>query len=294
MTTPVFRYVVITPARDEAAHIEHTIASMVAQTLLPVEWVIVDDGSTDGTAAILDAAAAAHPWMHVCHRSDRGRRLPGLGVMQAVGEGLRCLSTTDWAFLVKLDADLSFAPDYFASSLKHFATEPRLGIAGGVVCHREGDTIVAEGRGDPPFHVRGATKIYRAACWMDIGGLFAQTGWDTIDEVKANMLGWHTRTFGELRLLQHRVTGGVEGPWRDAVKNGRANYITGYHPIFMLCKCFRRIFHRPRGGGDAAGLAWGFFSSYLHAVPRVPDMALIRYVREQQWRRLSFRSSLWQ
>ena len=292
MTTPVFRYVVITPARDEAAHIGLTIGSMVAQTVLPVEWVIVNDGSTDNTAAILDAAAVRHPWIHVCHRSDRGRRLAGLGVMQAVSEGLRCLTTTEWDFLVKLDADLSFEPDYFARCLTHFRLEPRLGIGGGVVCHREGDKRVAEGQGDPPFHVRGATKIYRQACWKDIGGLYPQTGWDTIDEVKANMRGWHTRTFGELGLLQHRITGGADGPWRDAVKNGRANYITGYHPMFMLCKCLRRLLRQPWGGG-AAGLAWGYFGSYLQPVLRVPDGDLIRYVRAQQWRRLSFRSSLW-
>ena len=292
MSPPAFRYVVITPARDEAAHIGHTIAAMTAQTRLPVEWVIVDDGSKDGTAVILEAAAACHPWVHICRRSDRGRRLPGLGVMQAVSEGLRCLATTEWDFLVKLDADVSFEPDYFARCLEHFAAEPRLGIGGGVVCHRQGEALIAEGQGDPPFHVRGATKIYRRACWADIGGLFAQTGWDTIDEVKANMCGWHTRTFGELRLLQHRITGGAEGPWRDAIKNGRANYIAGYHPVFMLCKCLRRLLRRPQGVA-AAGLAWGFFGSYLQPVTRVPDEDLIRYVREQQWRRLTFRSSLW-
>jgi len=293
MTNPFVRFAVITPARDEAAHIVHTIASMAAQTRLPVEWVIVDDGSTDATAEILATAAVRHPWIHVCRRSDRGRRLPGVGVMQAVSEGLRALNTRDWEFLVKLDADLSFEPDYFARCLKHFAADSRLGIGGGVVCHRSGDAVVAEGRGDPPFHVRGATKIYRQACWNDIGGFFAQTGWDTIDEVKANMLGWRTRTFAELRLMQHRVTGGAEGPWRDAIKNGRANYITGYHPAFMLCKCLRRFLRQPRSIA-AAGLAWGYFGSYFRPVSRVPDADLIRYVREQQWRRLSFRSSLWE
>ena len=96
-------------------------------------------------------------------------------------------------------------------------------------------------KANPQFHVRGATKIYRRACWESIGGLWMAPGWDTIDEVKANMMGWKTYSFPELRLIHHRFTGSAEGLLQDRVKHGLACYISGYHPLFMAAKCASRL-----------------------------------------------------
>lgn len=303
------RYIIITPVRNEADHIGRTIESMVAQTERPSFWVIVNDGSTDATGTIIDEAAKQHPWIRTLHRADRGFRKSGGGVIEAFKDGLRLLSslksspgqieaapveppTVPWDFLVKLDGDLFFEPDYFAQCLGRFEKDAKLGIGGGVVCGDVNGDWVEEVKGDPPFHVRGATKIYRRACWDAIGGLLSAPGWDTLDEVKANMLGWRTYTFRDIRLLQLKSTGTADGTWKNWVKNGRANYITGYHPLFMIAKCASRLRDKPYGVISAA-LFYGFFTSYFRSVSRVDDPQLIDYLRDQQLRRLTLRPSLW-
>lgn len=283
-------YVVITPVRDEEQYLPLTIASMVAQTARPACWVIVDDGSRDRTGALIDQAAANHPWIRAVHCRDRGSRQAGSGVIAAFYEGLATVEGP-WDYIAKFDGDLSFAPDYFERCLHEFAMDPRLGIAGGTCCKLVRKASVPEFEHEPPFHVRGPTKIYRRQCFDAIGGLIKAPGWDTIDQVKANMLGWNTRTFGDIRLIHHRPTGGAYGSWSNWVKNGLANYITGYHPIFMACKCLLRLPKQPHL--EAVGLWCGFLKGYLRRVPRVPDRAMIRYLRHQQWCALTFRKTLW-
>ncbi|MGC8494220.1 MAG: glycosyltransferase [Syntrophobacteraceae bacterium] len=286
------KYAVITPVRDEADHISATIESMAAQTLLPQKWVVVDDGSSDGTPDILDAASAKYPWLEVIHRPNRGFRKSGGGVIEAFYDGYRSLNGTKWEFLVKLDGDLSFAADYFEKCFAHFSADSRLGIGGGMVCVPADGSLVEDAPGDPPFHVRGATKVYSRACWEQISPLVRAPGWDTIDEVKANMLGCTTRTFRDLKLIQHKATGAGDGEWRNWFKNGLANYVTGYHPAFMIAKCLKRAAHHP-GSLEWLALLTGFCSGYLKKIPRVDDIRLIRYLRQQQVRRLSGRPSIY-
>ena len=286
------RYVIISPVRNEAEYIRATVASVAAQTIRPARWVIVDDGSSDATPSLIDEAARQHDWITATHRQDRGRRLAGSGVMQAFFAGLARLDTSSWQFLVKLDGDVTFDSDYFERGFARVAAEPRLGIAGGLICNRVGGQVCAEAADDPAFHVRGATKIYRRECWEAIGGLQPATGWDTVDELKANMLGWVTRTFPEIKILHHRPAGAAYGTWSNWVKNGAANYFAGYHPLFMLAKCGRRFFQKPYAI-SAAGLALGYCRGYWGASPRVNDRDLIRYFRRQQFRRLLGQTSLW-
>ncbi|MGA4578899.1 glycosyltransferase family 2 protein [Limisphaera sp. VF-2] len=285
-------YVVITPVRNEADRFPRTIASMVAQTRRPARWVIVDDGSTDGTGRVAEEAAREHDWIRVLHRADRGRRLPGTGVMEAFHEGCVLVADLSWEYLVKLDGDLAFPSDYFARCLEHFEKDPRLGIGGGVVCKRVAEQLIVEAADDPAFHVRGATKIYRRACWEQIGGLLRLPGWDTVDELKANMLGWSTRTFPELKVEQLKDTGTADGRWRNWVKNGLANYVACYDPLFMLAKCLRRGLRWPYLVGGLA-LAWGYLSGYLRRMPRVDDSEFRRYVRRHQRNALLGRPGLW-
>jgi|WetSurMetagenome_2_1015567.scaffolds.fasta_scaffold185751_1 poly-beta-1,6-N-acetyl-D-glucosamine synthase len=285
------RYVIITPARNEGRYLQKTIESIRAQTLRPEKWVIVNDGSTDDTRQIIDAAMKQHSWILAVHRPDRGFRKAGGGVIEAFYDGYRLVAGEPWDFLVKLDGDLSFETGFFARSVDHFYADPKLGIGGGTICGDRDGVLVEEATGDPAFHVRGATKIYRRACWESIGGLLQAPGWDTLDEIKANMSGWRTYTFRELQLHHHRHTGGADGSWRDWTKNGMANYITGYHPVFMFFKCLKRAFSEASLTAPAA-LGWGFLSGYLKRVPRT-EPAVIRYVRREQVKRLMFRPSLW-
>ena len=284
-------YVVITPIRDEEKYLPLALVSMYAQTVKPRQWILVNDGSRDATGRLIDEAAAAHPWIKAIHRSDRGSRQAGSGVIATFYEGFKAIDRPDWDFVAKFDGDLAYAPDYFERCLREFAADPKLGIGGGTCCKPEPDRRQPEFANEPPFHVRGPTKIYRRACFEAIGGLVQAPGWDTIDLIKATMLGWKTRTFPYVLLIHLRATGGAYGSWADYVKNGLANYITGYDPIFMACKCARRLLRRPHMQGLA--LWCGFMKGYFRRIPRVNDPAMIRYLRREQWKALTFRPTLW-
>jgi glycosyltransferase involved in cell wall biosynthesis len=268
---------------------------MRLQSVKPLKWVLVDDGSSDRTGALVAEVARQHPWVVAVHRKDRGSRQAGGGVVEAFYDGYACVAKDDWEFIVKLDGDLSFEPDYFERVLHEFHSDRTIGIAGGTCCKIVSGKVVTEFEGEPIFHVRGPTKIYRRECFDAIGGLLQAVGWDTVDQIKANMLGWKTVTFPHIRLIHHRPTGGAYGSWANWVKNGLANYISGYHPLFMACKCLKRALARPSADGivEAVGLWCGYMKGYVRSVPQVSDKTMIRYLRNQQWRTLTLRKSLW-
>lgn len=282
------RYVVITPVRNEAARFEQTCQAIVGQTIVPRAWVIVDDGSKDGTDKVAGRYASQYPWISVIRRHDRGFRAPGSGVIEAFYDGYQSL-VTDWDYLIKFDADLTMEADYFERCFEQFAREPRLGIGGGNV--REPDGNQRSVSAHPRFHVRGATKIYRRSCWESIGGLLKQPGWDTLDEIKANMEGWETKTFANIEVCQLKHTGSADGTWRDMTKNGLANYIVGYHPLFLVAKCAKRAWAHPFSLG-ASAIFYGYVEGYFKGIARV-DKKVIKYVRQQQIRRLLGLSSIW-
>jgi glycosyltransferase involved in cell wall biosynthesis len=281
---------VVTPCRNEEEHLAGTIESMLAQHVRPTQWVIVDDGSTDTTPDILASYTSSHPWIVAVSRADRGRRLNGSGVMQAVHDGLDRLEIADWEYLVKLDADLTFDPGYFRDCFDRFDADATLGIGGGVVVSDVEGELVEEKH--PKFHVRGATKIYRRACWDAIGGLHPVKGWDTLDELKANLEGWSTRSFEDLTVVQKRYTGAAQGQLSNWAKNGEGCWIAGYHPLFLLARALVRGFRRPFVV-PTIGLIAGYVGAAVRRVPRIPDRELIHYVQQQQLRKLTGRSSAW-
>jgi glycosyltransferase involved in cell wall biosynthesis len=283
------KYVIITPVRDEEQYIEFTIQSVLSQTIRPAKWMIVDDGSADRTAAVAESYAARYPWIRVIRRANRGFRQSGAGVMEAFHDGFDQLGYTGWDFLAKLDGDLSFSPNYFALLFDRFRAQTRLGIAGGNIFHSVEGKLKLEKC--PRFHVRGATKVYRRECWEQIEGLVTAPGWDIVDETRASMLGWTTTSFDDLQLIHHRVTGTAESKWRDQIKNGRAYYVAGYHPLFMAAKCIYRLTSKPYVLGSTA-MAAGFISGYISGLPRASDQ-LIRFVRRQQLLRLCGGSTIW-
>lgn len=287
-----FAYAIVTPARNEGKHLQMTIEAVASQTLRPSVWAIVDDGSTDNTGRLIDEAARKHPWIKAVHRPDRGFRKAGSGLVETFYDGYELVRYEPWDFVCNLDGDISFEPKYFEQCLAHFEADQKLGIGGGTVCIIVKGRAEVESKGDPLFHVRGATKIYRRACWEAIGGLVRAPGWDTVDELKANMLGWSTRTFADVRLIHHKPTGNAYGAWRTSFKYGRAGYLTGYHPLFMFLKCVKRLRNRPYVIASVALWA-GFLSGYLERLPRSSEPELIRYIRQQQMRRLLNQESLW-
>lgn len=284
------KYVIVTPARNEEEYIEKTIRSVAAQTILPAEWIIVNDGSSDNTGKIIDDYAKQYTWIRATHRANRGFRKSGGGVIEAFYDGYKKLKFQDYDFIVKLDGDLTFDPDYFERLFCCFRENRKLGIAGGMIYHIINGALKLEE--NPIFHVRGATKVYKKDCWNALGGLLKAPGWDTLDEVKANMLGWETKSFANLKIIHHRYTGSADGIWSNWVKNGRANYISGYHPVFMLFKCVKRLFQKPYIL-VSLGLFWGFVSGYLKKISQVNDSRLISYLRKQQINRMLGKENIW-
>jgi poly-beta-1,6-N-acetyl-D-glucosamine synthase len=283
------RYCIITAVRDEEQFIGDTIDSVLAQTVRPLEWIIVDDGSRDRTASIIASRARENPWIRSIRREDRGHRSKGGGV-QAFLEAYALLGSRNWEYLVNLDGDITFAADYFEKCFDQFRKMPSLGIGGGTVCAKIGGHWQAEP--SPAFHVRGAAKIYRRECWNALGGLWPGLGWDTIDEVKANQLGWKTQTFPGIQLLHHRLSGKMWGAWGFAVLDGEADYIVRYLPLFFCLKCVRHIFYSPFVI-RSIGMVYGYLRGFVDGTPRVADREMVQYLHRQQLRRLFGMSSIW-
>lgn len=222
-----------------------------------------------------DEDASHHPLISALHPADRGARKQGGGVIEAFYEGFSKIQSKPWEYIFKLHSDLSFSADYFASCLARFLSDSKLGIGGGLICCCEvEDELCCESPGDPAFQVRSATKMYRRACSEAIGGLLKSLGCDTISELKANMLSWTTGSFRDVALKDHRFTGSPDGTWKNYVKFGFSNYITGYHPIFMTPKCLKRLAD-PLFLIGSAGLFWGGSKGYLCRVEPVNDSQLI-------------------
>jgi poly-beta-1,6-N-acetyl-D-glucosamine synthase len=282
------KYVIVSPVRDEAEYIEKTIRSVIAQTIPPAEWIIVNDGSHDNTADVVNEFASKYPWIKAVHRADRGSRVPGTGVVEAFYDGYGLLQSQDWHFLVKLDGDVGLETDYFQRCFEKFDQDQRLGMCSGVMYVPDKNGLRVESC--PAFHVRGPIKLYRRACWEAIGGLIKAPGWDTVDEVQANRLGWRTQSFPDMKVMHYRPTGAVQGNWCNGVKLGRAAFISGYHPLFMLARCVKRTLRNP-----AAAIAngYGFLTGYTKGLARVNDQELVRYLRSQQLRRLLWLESIW-
>lgn len=282
------RYLAITPARDEEKLMPGLIASMSAQTCTAARWILIDDGSTDATAAIIDEAARRFAWIEPRHLPcDRPRRPGGEAlIMQFLDSGV----WQQFDAIVRLDADVTFAPDLVESLFAEFARDPRLGIAGPVLWEPHGagwEEIVL-----PAFDTRGALKMYSRECFAAIGGLEAGLGWDTIDTVRALMAGFTTRSFRHIRAFHHRPQGVAGGRWRGRLAMGRAAYLVGYSPLFMLARAVRRLGLRPPLLGSALMVA-GYFEGYLRRWPRSVPADVIRFVRRQQLRRLMLMESVW-
>jgi poly-beta-1,6-N-acetyl-D-glucosamine synthase len=278
------RYLLISPCRDEAEYIRRTLDSVAAQTVLPALWIVVDDGSTDETPAILADYAARLPWLRVVRRTDRGRRSVGPGVVDAFYAGLEGVDLARFDYLCKLDMDLDLPSGYFEHLMQRMEAEPRLGTTSGKpwFVHPRTGARVPEICGDEMSV--GMTKFYRVACFREIGGFVRQVMWDGIDCHRARMLGWMAESVDEqaLRFLHLRPQGASQkGLWTGRVRAGFGQYFMGTSPLYYLAVAVSRLPRHPPLWGSAAML-WGYFSSALRRVPRYDDPDFRRFVQRYQ------------
>lgn len=280
-------YAVVSPVRDEAQHFARTAEAMVAQTCRPAEWVIVDDGSSDGTRSIADSYAEAHTWITVVDSGQAHRRARGAPIVRAFETG-RSLLRARPEIIVKMDGDLFLPAHYFDWVAQTFARDPQAGIVGGVVFIHDGNRWRLDGKST--HNVNGVVKSYRSDCLDAIGGLRESMGWDGIDEYAARARGWHVHLLTELSVLHYNKRGSKQPWYQSRWEEGRANYYMGYRSTFLLTRALYRmaVEHPPVMGG--AVLAASFFYSYLRSFPRVDDVAARETLRREQQERLR---SLW-
>jgi len=277
------RYVVISPVRNEARYIEHTLNAVINQTIRPTQWIIVDDGSSDSTTAIVKRYQKKNPWIILVSRPDRGYRKIGSGVVEAFYSGFSQISKP-WDFVVKLDGDISFAPDYFKELLKRFSADSNIGMASGQTFVPHGSKLVWERV--HPNHVCGQTKMYRKKCFESIGALVKRRGWDCIDEIRAQMLGWETRNYATLKATHYRPTASSTGFWLTGkFGEGKSSHYVGYHPLFAIARGLRQTVERPYLFGGLTFIL-GYMAAAITFAPRYPDKKLRTFLRKQQKKRL--------
>lgn len=262
------RYLVISPVKDEERYVELTLRSLTEQTLPPSAWIVVDDGSRDRTAHIVMQYAGAYPFIRLVEGRRGGARYTGSPVIRAFNTGLAHVRLADYDFVVKLDCDLRFEPDYFARLLGRFAADPRLGIASGVYLERNGVGAPWLPVGMPSYHAFGACKVVRRRCFEEIGGFVAAPGWDTVDEIKAWHRRWTTQHFPDLRVEHHKREGSAIGWARTSRMHGEIFYATGGGPLLMLLKTLRRVTAKPVGL-NALALMTGYLGAALRRAPKL-------------------------
>jgi glycosyltransferase involved in cell wall biosynthesis len=290
MAAAPLSYAVVTPVRNERANIKRLAAALVAQRHRALAWVVVDDGSDDGTTELVAELAARHPWIHLAAAPpaegdlSQGRR--GGRVLLAFLHGVEALPGPA-GVVVKADADTSFDEDYFHELLVRFAEEPDLGIAGGACYELEDGGWVRQRVSET--HPRGASRAYRWECLFAVRTLEPHMGWDGVDEVKAALGGYRTRAFNDLAFRHHRRTGARErGRLRHGTAQGRAAWYMGYRPSYIV---LRTLYRMPRDPG-AAGMVLGYAAAAAAGSPRCPDPAVIHHIRDRQRLREAVRRGL--
>ena len=278
------RYVLVSPCRDEAAYLQRTLDSVLAQSIRPALWVIVDDGSSDATPRLLADFAARHAWVRIVTRADRGRRAVGPGVIDAFYAGYETIDRADFDFLCKLDLDLVLPPRYFEILMQRMQAEPRLATCSGKACVRRGGVLVPEGHGDDTS--LGMTKFYRLTCFEAIGGFVHEVMWDGIDCHRCRMHGWIACSWDEpaLRFEHLRPMGSSQvGVLTGRMRHGFGQYFMGTGLAYLLASAAWRVAEPPRLLGSLA-MVWGWLDAALRRRPRYADAEFRRFLRRYQRR----------
>ena len=279
------RYALITPVRNEAEFIEGTIRSLVQQTILPVRWVIVSDGSTDGTDDIVKKYLPEHPWIQFLRMPERRERDFG-GKVHAFNAGYQQLSHLEYELIGNLDGDVTFEPDYFEYLLTKLAENPRLGLAGTNYC--EG-TLKYDYRFSSNEDVPGACHLFRRECFEAIQGYkpIKGGGIDLVAVLAARMNGWQTRAFAEKYLIHHRQQGtATAGQWKRHFVDGEHDYRFGGHPLWEIPRTIYRMKQRPYILSGIL-LFCGYAASWAKREKRPVSDELVRFRRKEQMQKLT-------
>lgn len=274
------RYVLITPARNEAAFIGATLSAVAAQTVPPLRWIVVSDGSTDDTDRIVRRFAAQHEWIELVRMPERAER-HFAGKVHAFNAGYARTHDLDYAHIGSLDADITFEPGYFEFLLAQLAHDPALGLVGTPFSE---NGVEYDYRFSRPEHVSGACQLFRRECFESIGGYvpIKSGAVDLTAVVTARMKGWKTRTFTEKRCIHHRPMGTAKNRlWTALFRSGYGDYRMGVHPLWQFLRSVYQMSRQPYVVGGL--LLWiGYLSAWAACTPKPVSDEFVAFRRREQ------------
>ncbi len=287
MTQPPLSYVLMTSARNEEKYIDGTLKSVTAQKQLPKKWVVISDGSTDRTDEIIQQYAQHYDFIHYL-RTEPSIDRNFASKVYALDIGFKQFSGMEYDVIGNLDADVTFAPDYFAQILQRFSENPTLGVAGGLIYEKHDGRIIHQDNAIE-LNVAGASQNFRRVCHEQIGGYrpLLRGGEDALADLMARMKSWSVRSYPELEVMHHRHAGTEKGSvLKSRFGLGRLDYSFGYHPVFEVAKCtVRALKERPYVTGSGARLL-GYFSALLRREPLAVPPEARDFLRREQMQRL--------
>jgi hypothetical protein len=279
------RILIISPVRNEAAHIERVVRAVAAQDLAPARWIVVDDESEDGTLEILRRLEPEVPFMTVVHTGEMP--LPPVNDRLAVAAEVRTFDLglqvagdlDDYTHVMKLDGDIELVEGYLRTVMERMAADPSLGLAGGVLAEPTADGGLRHIR-ISRVHVHGALKCYTRACFADIGGIQQRLAWDTIDETYARMRGYTVRSYLDIESLHLRPLGSADGMLRGHARHGECAYISHFTATWVALRSLKIMFRRPYVLSGAA-FFFGFMRAAVRRRGRIEDNDYRRFTHRE-------------
>ena len=279
------QYIVVTACKNEEKNLPDLINSMTLQTIRPVLWVIIDDGSTDRTPEIIKEAVKKHKWIQSIRLNSNKRDL-GLHYASILKRGFDfaveyCAEHgINYAYLGNVDGDLILEQTFFENIIKEFDKDPKLGIASGGTKHIIGNKIIyAKVSIDEPS---GGHMLIRRKCFEECGGIPLSYAVDSVLKAKARLRGWKTRRFENNIATEIRDVSSAEGYWKGFVHRGEASYYLNLHPIHVIIRSIMYSFKRPYYTGIA--YLMGYFNYVIKRMRKIDDEEVRRYFWNK-WRK---------
>lgn len=269
------KYVIVTPVKNEEKFIRKTLDSIISQELLPLKWVIVDDGSTDSTLKILQEYEKLFPWIKIISNHTFNEvRSGGSKVVKAFYKGYPLVENLDYDFIVKLDGDLELPINYFKLISECFKTNPKVGMCGGYILNKINESLIPEPYSE--YHVRGAFKAIHKKCFSDIGGFKPIWNWDSVDEMDAMVQGWETKVL-DIPVIHFRPTSGAYNPYKQNYKDGYDAFCLRNSISLLLLRSIPRLFKKPIIIG-AFCYVYGYFEALLKREKRIINIETSRFI----------------
>lgn len=279
-------YLLISPCRNESDFMRQTLDSVIAQTIRPAKWIIVDDGSTDETPQVLAEYAEKYDWIEIVTRQDRGRRAVGGGVVEAFYAGYERVDIDGFDYLCKLDLDLRLPPRYFEHLMVKMEADPRIATCSGKAYIDKNGRLESERHGDETSI--GASKFYRVDRFKELGGFVREVMWDGIDCHRCRMRGWIACSWDdpELRFVHLRPMGSSQqGIYVGRMRHGYGQYFMGSGLLWMVATAIYRIPEKPYVLGGFY-ILWGWLRSWMKGLPRYEEPGFRNFLRRYQRRAL--------